>query len=278
MERSGYFASACVLLCVASAARPAQEQDWDLQRFQAEVFLADRAGGRDSAVAHLRQALAARPNHPDNIVLEFRIGISLSQHVDPGEFRAPDFLARREKRIAEALQVFEGILRKYKHMDYHERDSVILLGKYYRCATLVAEAAMQAAGCSPDHEQIRKHEWTALECLNQTWERRKKDWLAAPPPPEVKEDSPFGGTLARAKWESRYRHWQQRKERAAKGDCLDPIELELAKAAIRKYAYTVEKQGQAEVMRAMARIVEAFPGTPMAELAQERAEGPWGRQ
>ncbi len=98
--------------------------------------------------------------------------------------------------------------------------------------------------------------------------------MYAPAPPAAEEDSPFGGRLERAKWQSRFRAWQKRREMAAKGECLEGMEPDLARVIIRMYADSLDRQDQAEVLRAMAAIAEAFPGTPIAELAQERAEGP----
>ena len=117
----------------------------------AEMSLADQAEDRDSRVKHMRKALSYRPNHPDNIVIEYRIGIELSQRWDP---KYPQQKPLRNK----ALTVFERIMSKYNHMDYYSQHPV---DRSYSPQLLVPEAAILAAclqrGVKRDSTKAREH-------------------------------------------------------------------------------------------------------------------------
>jgi len=231
------------------------------EQFKKEMELADEAPDRDSQIAHWRKALSLRPDHPENIVIEYRIAVELSQRWDP---KFPDQVPRRR----EALALYEALLQKYDHMKYYEKRCA----NYTWSPQLIVPRAAVHAGClnralNRDSRKAREYLSKAMGCLNQTYEKRKEDWANEPPPPEVRLDDPFGGPLRRGKWKVRLREWQERRKKAAEGDVFGPLEMSIVKAAVRQFGYTFGKQRSHEVPVAMSRIIQRYPGTPMAKVA-----------
>ena len=77
--------------------------------------------------------------------------------------------------------------------------------------------------------------YKTIECLNQTYQRRKEDWLNAEAPKKPAEDSPFGGPRAISKWQLRMFMWQQHKENASMGNVLHEFELRQLKGGVQAY-------------------------------------------
>jgi len=226
-----------------------------LELFNKEIQAAEKAPHRDAKVEHLRKALSYRPNHPDNIVIEYRIGIELSQREDP--------------KFREALAIFENIVERYDHMDYYEMEGPDTI---YSPQAMVAHAHTLAASLHrmlyKDSTKAREHLWRAMECMKQTYERRKEDWLNLPPPPRPREDSPFGGPREMSKWKYRMDFWKQRKEEAAAGNVFSRDEVLYAEAAVRQYGYSFGPHKPEMVPVDMNEIIRHFPDTPMARIAQ----------
>ena len=236
-----------------------------MDTFKKELELARTAPDRDSRVEHLRQAVEYRPEDPRNLALEYRIGVLLCQHYDP---KCPQPLRRRE-----AVGVYEAVLKSYSHMDYYSSRPVDSMNDMQ---FMIPKAAVHLACLyrGLDGKEDKAREWThfAMARMAETCERRKADWLSEPPPPEVHEDDPWGGPMARGKWEGRMQTWEERQRRAKEGDVFGPLEIAIAGAAVRQYGYSFGRQRPGEVAIPMGQIIRDFPGTPMAEIAEGHIE------
>lgn len=234
----------------------------DIQRFNEELELAEKAPDRDSRVEHLRRALSYRPNHPDNLRIEYRMATMLHQNTD----RAHNQGVRWE----DALPIYEGIVERYDHMDYYLPIGVDVgtSPQHY-----VVSAAILAGGIHMyrrrDLRNAREYFFKAMEFLNMTFERRKKQMANAPPP----QLTPFEeGPRGKQKLEWRMAEWAKHREDAAAGNVFAPRELRHAEAAVREYGTSFGLQKATEVPMAMSDIILAFPGTPMAKAAQRHVD------
>jgi hypothetical protein len=54
-------------------------------QYDADEGASDEMANRDRTVEHYARALSFRPDHPGNIVIEYRIGVLLTQRHDPGK-------------------------------------------------------------------------------------------------------------------------------------------------------------------------------------------------
>jgi len=255
-----------LLLTALIVVRPAEagEAVERTQAFQQALAAAESAKDRDSKVKHLRAAVALRPSHPGNIKVEHRIVVLLSQ--------VYDWVHGQQPRRAEALRVADGILRKYKHEHYYDPSDGLFAGPEARLMPQTAILAGCLSSMQRDHRKARGYLWQAMEYLEYSWARRKKDWLSAPPPRELPPGSPWADDMRRAKERGRREVWAKRKQRAERGDCLTSSELTLVKAAVRQYGYTFGPHKGQEVALPMLEIVRGFPGTPMARIAQEHID------
>lgn len=176
----------------------------------------------------------------------------------------------RVKHLRKALGVAEGILGKYKHMDYYE--SWITTGSSSPQMLMPRTAILAGCMCSAMRRptQARKHLWHAMTYLESTWARRKRDWLTAPEPRRVLPGPPI--TDDEASVESDRRMWRRLRKMAEAGECLGDLEMGLAKAAVRQYGYTFGPHKGQEVAVPMLEIIRGFPGTPMARIAQEHID------
>jgi len=242
---------------------PSGSPQYPQDTFAGEMALAESAADRDSRVLHLRKALSLRPNDPANIAIEFQIGIELSQRIDPEHKQGP--------RPAEALPVFEHILAEYRHMDYYDKRP---MDRSNSPQLMVPWAAILVAcldrKLDRDSTKARELLISAMEMFEQTYDRRVDDWANEPPEPRPRDDDPFrGGAIGISKWESRRHSWEQRKKDAAEGNVFGPLEMAIVGAAVRQFGYSFGPQQPFEVPPVMGRVVEMFPGTPMAKVAEE---------
>ncbi|MBN2589481.1 MAG: hypothetical protein JXA96_06445 [Sedimentisphaerales bacterium] len=242
------------------------EQVQVVENFNAEIKLASEAPDRNSEIEHLQKALEYRPDDPDNIRIEFEIAIAMSQHWDP-ENPQP---MRRE----ESVEYYKRILNNYNHMDYYSIDGI----NSSSCRQfIIPQASIHLAGLQRglygDNESARKTLKISMQCMVQTYEKRKYDWLNANQPKDVKLEGRFGGPVERAKWESRMSMWETRKKKAEAGDVFSKLEMEIAKAAVRQYGLTFgTRQKAMDVALAMGEIIRDYPGTPMAKIAADHIE------
>jgi hypothetical protein len=246
----------------------------DDQGFAEHLRKADTADTLYAKIDHLREAVALRPGHPDNIAIEFHVALLLSQCPDREHHQGP--------RPEEALCALEGIVAKYDHMHYYQADTpdeeMPSLRSYAGVSpqVVVPRACILAAEMHyvlrHDAEKAREYLLKGMACIRMTYERRRQDWANKRPPREAGLDDPFGGEIARAKWATRYAAWERRRKRAAEGDVLDESELPVARTLVKLYGETFGKQRPSEVATAMGPIVRSFPGTPMAAIAQEHMD------
>lgn len=240
-----------------------------IEHFNEEIRLAKE--GHDETdyyvmTDHIAKALSYRPDHPDNIRLEYKMAVAMSQYRAPGD--------KRPMRRREALKIYEKLIDTYDHMQYYNKWPKSSIG---HPGIMVPRAAVHAAGLAnilyDDELKARKYAEKAMKCLQETHEKRMQDRLNEPPPREVKLNNPFGGKLAVAKWKSRMEMWEQRQKDAKKGNVFGNFEMRIVKAAVRQYGYSFGRpQGFADVVSAMSNIVRDYPDTPMSKIASEYIE------
>ena len=223
------------------------------ERFREEMSLAEKATDRDSKIAHLRRALRFRPDHPDNIAIEYEMAVQIRSSVKNPRYEGG--------KLDEARVIYQGILNRYDHMHYYTQAGA---NSPWDAQVLVPEAAL---GVGLRH--------FAMECLKKTHERRTRDWLDAPEPKFDPNNLFHGGEMGRSKWESRVALWRKRKEDAAAGNVLSGVELLLARGIMGGIARRFEPE---EAVAALRQIIGDFPDTPMARLAAEQIEEIVGRK
>lgn len=227
------------------------------KNFEQEMALCNKAIDGNEKIKHLRKALAARPNHPDNIAAEFELALQLRQI---------DSEIDMTKRNEEAKSIYNGILKKYSHMRYYTSRGP---DSPFSPQVLVPRAAM--AAIRTDYLKIHGLSLMAMRCLQQTHNRRVKDWTDEPKP-SFDEDNLLGGPLEKAKWEGRVLAWEERRHNAIAGKVLNHIELDIAERAVKIFALSSVFEGPEAVDEALRRVTYDFPGSPMAHFAEEELE------
>jgi hypothetical protein len=224
-----------------------------------QVWLSENAQDRDSKIEHLEKALELRPDHPDNLAIEFRIAVLMSQNYDP-EHPLP--MRRRD-----AVNVYQHILDTYDHMAYYK---IGLSDSLSDMQLMVPLAAIHMASLNPvDQNRDEAKRWThfAMQCLAATYERRKSDWMKGPSSRQLPEMRP--PWLTRGKLEQRRKMWSERRERAVTRDVFGKLEMTVAEAAVRQYLYSSSGHGSLVAIR-VGQIIKEFPETPMAKIAQRK--------
>jgi hypothetical protein len=226
--------------------------------FDREMRLAEQSQDRDQAVAHMEKALISRPNNPANIIIEYRIGVLLSQvRGTSGQ------VLRRD----EAIKYFKSVVENYDHMSYYrgEPEESVSSPEF-----MVPRAQLQLGslmwGYAADPEKAQRYLMMGMENVNATYQKRITDWLQAPKPqPETFSE----GAGAEEKYQARVVAWQKRRDAAARGEVLGEQETNVARELVRQYGYSYGPQHSEEVPAVMRAIVEKFPNTPMAKFAKE---------
>lgn len=228
------------------------------RQFEHEVKAADSVESRDERVEHLLKAVALRPDDPDNIRLEFRVGILLSQNSDRAH--------QQPVRPLAALPVFEGIVARYDHKGFYRSEPAKSTDDPQ---DMVPRSAILAgsilAGASKDGEKARKYLVQAMDDLRWTYEKRMSEWSATPHPERTpfQDDREFAAVVKR---------WEQRKLDATAGNVLGSQELAIVSAAVRQYGLSFGPQSPESVPGIMRDIIRDYPGTPMARAAQQHGE------
>ena len=246
----------------------------DLSRFEEEMALGRRHDAdcgapvemqnRDLVVEHYARALSYRPEHPENIVIEYRIGVLLSQRQDPGK----PMVWRRE----EALEYFERVMSNYKHEDYY---SVEPMDTLWSPQIMVPRAAVLAGSIelryARDTEKAQDYYYQAIDALAYTYERRREDWLKGPEPPERGID---WGPREELNWRRTLEMWAERKEAAERGDIFgeNSHEMAVAKASVEGYTSAYAGAHGGNWQAALEQVSLDFPDTPMARIAQAMLE------
>ncbi len=243
----------------------------NLELFNKEIQAAEKAPHRDAKVEHLRKALSYRANHPDNIVIEYRIGILLGQFTDPAY--------NQGTHPREALAIFESILERYDHMDYYEMKGPKTISSPQ---AMVPRAHDHAANLimilNPnDWARAREHLWQKMECMNQTYEKRKEDWqewLKLPPPKPRQDIDIRDDPMEMGKFEGTMRWWEEQRRNVIEGNLFSPHEMRYAESVVSQYAYEIVPRPHKREMVPvyMNDIIRGFPDTPMARFAQEHID------
>ena len=227
-----------------------------------EMRLAEAAPDRASRHKHWREALAANPNHPMNIVIESRIATELAQRVDKARGEYP--------KSEEELNLYIEIATKYNHMDYYRPRPT---EETWGAQSLVPRAALHAGAMlffeKGETEKAREYLLQAMADIEKTWRRRTQDWQDSPKPtPSAEEIGPDASLGGAGKYKRRVAEWQRRREAAAKGDVLGEFETRIIKVAVQYCGQTYGRQRPEDVPIAMNEIIRRFPGTPIAKVAQ----------
>ena len=242
--------------------------------FAAVLMLTNFAGGEDAAdrkteIERLRKELADRPNNPDNITIEYRLAVLIKQSNQGTDLQTHQIVTD------EARQIYERVVNNYNHMDYYSDEPP----NHPRSPqVLVPECAVRAGIYQKDKKKAREYYHKAIECLNQTCQRRKKDWETASSP--KKPSLPFGGQLEMSKWEGRMFMWRKRRWDASEGNVLNEIELQLMRRAVKRCLLSYLAGCGSEnhisvnllhdrIRKAKMKIIEDFPDTPIADYASE---------
>lgn len=249
----------------------------DIEGFERELELAGRANDRNSRVSHLRKSLTYRPDHADNIDIEFQIAIELTQRFDPEyDQEKPDPI--------EGLPILKKISKQYEHMDYYRSGPP---DSPHSPQLIVPRAAILEACIQRSHFKddatARKRLYFAMECLEQTHQKRIDDWRSEPKPAvDPKEENRIVVLNKDGLWEeiksevgksqARLNAWQLRQERALRGEVFGKSEMAIVKAAVRQYGYSYGPHNGAEVSSPMGEIIRSFPNTPMSQIAQGHIE------
>jgi hypothetical protein len=244
--------------------------------FDAEIRAAAASPDRDGKIAHLRKALQLRPYDPQNIVIEFGIGIMVSQN--------PDLAHDEPVHPAEGLKIFEHIVQAYDHKAYY-------IEKYSgtngtpdlmvpRSAIFVA-SQMCVQG-KPD--AARKYASVAIDDLQWTFEKRKEDWQRPLPPPATHPSSLPPDLEKQIQREmnngrdpdqieaARQKAWEAKKTRALAGDVFAPYELSVINAAVQVWGMSFGLRQN--VADAMQPIIDRYPDTPIATVAKKNLDDP----
>jgi len=245
-------------------------EDADTNEFAELMGQAQSATDRDSKVECLRRALLARPGNVDNIAVEFEIASLLHTTTSPNQPTRP----------LVALDYYDRILTTYKYEDYYasrygEGGDWMKLRQ-----SLFVQSAIQA-GCIHNYvlkepEKGREYLYKAMEMLNSTFERRKADWAREPrpeaSPPELADAGRWKTGGDGGAYEYQVQQWMQRQKRAQEGDVFERTELLNAEIAVKHYGLTYGPQPPELVPVPMRDIIAAFPGTPMAAIAQKHID------
>jgi len=245
-----FFYQACFLLFFAvSASSQVEASD-----FEQEMRLAGNAEGRVSRVEHLKKALELRPDHPENIVIEYRIGVAIAQHSDPADIGVHD--------RSEAAVWFKGIVENYRHLDYYQDRAS---GRTWGADLLVPGAKVHLASLpdamAPAPAQRREILISAMEDIESTYRKRLGRWLLAPEPKAGVMSPP-------RKLPSQRAIWKERVEAARAGDVLHDSELQLTNEMVLQYAFTYGRQKVWEVRPIMQELIDRFPDTPIEQIAK----------
>ncbi len=264
-----------VASCLASGVpapavvQPAPATPTPAEVFKQEYELGQRTKERGERFAHWDKAIAAYPDHPDRIMLEYRTAVSLHQRRDKSRGIVP--------KPKEAYARYRRIVENYNHLDYYKTRPG---EETWGTQLMVARAAMQAGGMAcfvfRDAETARTYLLKAMESIGQTQQRRTMDWLGAPEPQPWTPPHESAKLLGTARAEKKYRHllaeWRQRREAAGRGEVLGKFETRIAEITVRHFGGTFGRQRPFEVARAMGIIIRKFPGTAVAKIAQQHVD------
>ncbi len=235
-----------------------------IENYNREIKRAKEAHDKDDyyvMTGHIAKALSYRPDHPDNILLEYKMAVAMSQYRTPGD--------ERPLRRGEALKIYEKIINTYDHMQYYTKRPG---SGIEHPGIMVPRAAVHAAGLAnilyDDEPKARKYAEKALECLQETYKKRRNDILNERRPQRPpKDENPVMG----ANFDNQLKYWEQRQKDVQEGgDVFGNFEMAVTKVAVRQYGYSFgPPQGIADVASAMSNIIRDYPDTPLSKIAIE---------
>ncbi len=216
----------------------------------------------------IEKALTYRPNDPENIRLEYKMAVAMSQYRKQGE--------ERPQRLDEALKLYQRVLDDYSHMDYYSRnpqDSDSIESPQMMMPRAAIHVSSIMRGLSGDYIGSREYAEKAMDYLNQTFKKRKADWLESPKPQQGAYDHLFDppSSLFRdnlSPYDRKVKNWEENIRKAKEGDIFGKHEIATTMAAVSEYGYSFgEKQDIGDVILAMNNIIEKYPDTPMSKIA-----------
>jgi hypothetical protein len=221
--------------------------------FAGEIAAAEKSANRDQKVEHLKNALALRPDDPENLKIEFDLAIELGQR-DPPRQRA-------------SLEVLEHIVKRYDHQKYY---TIVSEGSSESPELMVPRAAILCSSILNvirDHKSAREYDELAMNDLRWSFEKRKYDLLNAPKPQPSPIPFGFGDSESLNR---QIDYWQRQRTMAASGkvDLLGPYGKVLVEAAVHQYRQSFEPLGPGDLSKIMGQIIHDFPNTPLQAEAQ----------
>ncbi len=237
-----------------------------LESFNIELAIAKDAQNKKNPYAmtdHISKALKHRPVHRENILLEYKMAVALSQY---GNAKYPITPARE----LEAMKLFKKIADTYHHMDYYSNS--LTESQSIECPqNMVIRAANHFAASrlgSKDIKTAKIYATLALDCLAETYHKRVSYYLNKPEPKKRFMHSIHGSPEERHQWA--VKKWKAMKERAQAGDVLGRDENLYVKLAVRKYGMSFgDNQNFGDVVASMTEVMKKYDGTPMANFAEE---------
>lgn len=242
-----------------------QQEMENITSFNNELALAKEDFQNDDYYGmtdHIENALSHRPDHPDNIRLEYKMAVAMSQYRSPVD--------TRPLRRSQALKLFEKIVDTYNHMDYYslrpeDSDSIEMP------QMIIPRAAIHAASLNMamknDNVRARKYIIKGLDCLYETCKKRKEDWLNEPQPQSPPEYLP---RREKMKWEMRVKAWKERQQKAQESDVFGIDEMLYARVAVRNYGISFGKtQDIGDVVSAMSEVMKKYPDPPLSKIAAQ---------
>jgi hypothetical protein len=254
----------------------ASPRDIDIPTFEKELALAeaydpnrppvDVDKNRDTAVAHYIEALALRPNHPDNMAIEYEVGVLLMMvaNRDLGQATFPP----------EAHPFLERAAHDYTdyYNDYYESSRPNTEGPISRQGMMV-HAAILSGVMKEKPEDARQDYDLAMQYLNITIQQRRQEWSSLPPPAPKVDDSAVlrvSPDINRG-YESRVAEWEDAQKAVESGEVFPEGSKNLlfAETAVNLYMSSFGDDVPPESVRSlMEPILKKYPGTPMARFAQ----------
>jgi len=228
--------------------------------FYAEVKSAETAQDRNGKIQFLRNAIALRPGDPQNILLEFKIATLIGQ--------TNDIAHNQEASPRDALPLFEEIIRRYDHKVYYQTEP----GLNNKSPELVVpRSAILAAsilrGLFHENEKSRDYVRIAMDDLAWTYKTRKAEWESAPRP--LMPDEPRDPKKAMEEFAADVRAWEARRREASAGNVMGHDGQPIVEAAVMEFGLSFGPQHPGDVAAVMQHVIDDFPNTPMAVVANE---------
>jgi len=241
------------------------EEKNSLEAFNKELAYAKKAADETTfykLTDHIENAVKLRPDHPDNIKLEYKMAVAMSQYENSENVITPE-------RYLKAMNLFKKIADTYNHMDYYSNsltDSVSI-----ECPQLMIPRACNYYANSriksKDFEDAKKYATIALDCFAETCNERVSHYLNRPEP---KRSFILSGLGAEEKYQRSVEEWKRMKEMARNGDVLGEREIFHMQVSIKEYWKSFgDNQGNTDVIASMTEIINRYEGTPMAKFAKE---------